>query len=547
MSHRLRLGAPFAFALLTAPAAAQAPPGPPPVFGETVEVRVVNLEVVVTDRDGLPVTGLAPEDFRLTVDGEEVPIRYFTEVRGGDAVEGVAQAGAVAGIPDLVPGSPVGTSYLVFVDDFFSMARDRDRVLKSLREELGRLGPEDRMAIVAFDGNRLAMLTTWTGSTPELERAIQKATNRPAYGLQRLAEKRNVDADNQIRRATGGGRNPLETRLEAFEIFYAERLEQQVSNVVSAAGAALRGFANPPGRKVLLMLSGGWPYDPADFAANEFGRPIVEPGIRRGERLYAPLVDTANQLGYTIYSIDVPGLASESFNDAELFDPPQLADQAKGFLRETNTQWSIQYIAQQTGGKALINARRMAALQTAAADTRSYYWIGFVPTWQGNDSRHRAKVEVRRAGLRVRSRSSYVDMSRSTETGMAVESVLLFGGGPGVRPLAVAFGRPQKSSMNAMKVEVEIGIPLDGLTLVPSAGGFATEVELRIAALDDRGGRSEVPVVPVRLEIQDKPAPGQFVKYTTTLELRRTLNHVVVAVYDPVSGAIHSATADIRP
>jgi hypothetical protein len=47
---------------------------------------VVNLEVVVTDRDGLPVTGLTAGDFRLLVDGGETPIRYFTEVRGGDAV-----------------------------------------------------------------------------------------------------------------------------------------------------------------------------------------------------------------------------------------------------------------------------------------------------------------------------------------------------------------------------------------------------------------------------------------------------------------------------
>jgi hypothetical protein len=43
-------------ALAIAPAGAQEPaPAPPPVFGETVEVRVVNLEVSVTDRDGVPV------------------------------------------------------------------------------------------------------------------------------------------------------------------------------------------------------------------------------------------------------------------------------------------------------------------------------------------------------------------------------------------------------------------------------------------------------------------------------------------------------------
>ena len=54
----------------------------PGVFGEVLDVRVVNLEVVVTDRQGIPIRGLQVSDFRLLVDGEEVPIGYFSEVLG---------------------------------------------------------------------------------------------------------------------------------------------------------------------------------------------------------------------------------------------------------------------------------------------------------------------------------------------------------------------------------------------------------------------------------------------------------------------------------
>jgi len=549
---RLRLLWVTPWLLAAAPGAGQAPPPPPstPVFGETVEVRVVNFEVVVTDKDGIPVTGLGPGDFQLTVDGKEHPIRYFTEVRGGDAVDGEAlsaEGPAVAGVPDLVPGTPVGTSYLVFVDDYFSIARDRDRVLRSLMEELPRLAPEDRMAIVAFDGSRLDMLSTWSGSLPELERALRTATSRPAYGLQRLAEKRNLANDQRLRQQINFTRQPLETRLDITERFYAETIEQQVGNMVSGVAAALRGFANPPGRKVLLMLSGGWPFDPADYAANEFGRSIIEPGLRRGDQLLAPLVDTANQLGYTIYGVDVPGIATESFGDVEFSDPPALADTATGFLRESNTQWTLQHVARQTGGRALLNANRLKALERAAMDTRSYYWLGIVPDWQGNDSRHRIEVAVRRDGLKLRSRAGYVDMSRQTEVGMAVESVLLFGSGPGARPLPIRFGRPERTSMNVMKVPLDIAVPLDGLTLLPVEGGFATDLELRIAALDERGGRSEIPVIPMQLKVAEPPAPGQFVTYQTVVELRRVTNQLVVAVYDPVNGTIYSASAEVRP
>jgi len=535
----------------TASPAPEQQPVAPPVFGETVEVRVVNLEVVVTDRDGLPVTGLRPSDFRLTVDGDELPIRYFTEVRGGDAVasEALEQASAVSGVPDLVPGSPVGTSYLVFIDDFFSIARDRNKVLRGIVEELPRLAPEDRMAIVAYDGNRLDLVSTWSQSARELERALKKAESRPALGLQRRADKRNLASDQRLRREMGSfsTRGGLDGQLEVTERWYAELVQSQVKNAVSAAAAALRGFANPPGRKVMILLSGGWPYDPAEFAANDYTRLIVEPGLKRGDVLLAPLVDAANQLGYTIYAVDVPGLESDAFGDAEFSEAPDLETGTAGFLRESNAQWSLQFVSQETGGRAMLNARRLEVLRRAAADTRTYYWIGFVPDWQGDDARHQVDVAVLPKGLKVRSRAGYLDSSRSREVSMAVESVLLFGSGPNVQPLPIRVGEPKRKSAGVMSVGLELGIPLDGLTMVPTADGVATELELRVAALDERGGRSDIPVVPIRLDLPSQPPAGRYVAYRTTLELRRVRNQVVVALYDPVSGVIYSASVEIEP
>ena len=54
----------------------------PGVFEEVIDVRVIHVETVVTRR-GEPVHGLDADDFVLEVDGEPVPIEYFTEVRGG--------------------------------------------------------------------------------------------------------------------------------------------------------------------------------------------------------------------------------------------------------------------------------------------------------------------------------------------------------------------------------------------------------------------------------------------------------------------------------
>ena len=82
----------------------------------------------------------------------------------------------------------MGTYYLVFVDDYFSIAPQRDLVLKALKADLGRLGPDDRMAIVAYDGGRLAMLSNWSGSRPTSGAALDQAMARKARGFDRVTE-----------------------------------------------------------------------------------------------------------------------------------------------------------------------------------------------------------------------------------------------------------------------------------------------------------------------------------------------------------------------
>src|SRR5947199_10341816 len=64
----------------------------PPSFGESIDVRVVNVEAVVTDGQGNRVSGLKPEDFRLRVDGKEVPVEYFSEVKDGEALAAAPEA-----------------------------------------------------------------------------------------------------------------------------------------------------------------------------------------------------------------------------------------------------------------------------------------------------------------------------------------------------------------------------------------------------------------------------------------------------------------------
>ncbi len=130
---------------------------------------------------------------------------------------------------------------------------------------------------------------------------------------------------------------------------------------------------------------------------------------------------------------------------------------------------------------------------------------------------------------------------------MMVESVLLFGDRPGVQPLPVEIGGASRAGASTIKVPVTLKIPLEGLTVLPKDGQYVADIELRIAALDDRGGRSEIPVIPVQLSMPRMPPAGAYASYSTTLQLRRAKNQLVLAVSDPIGGAIYSARAEVGP
>ena len=66
-------------------------------------------------------------------------------------------------------------------------------------------------------------------------------------------------------------------------------------------------------------------------------------------------------------------------------------------------------------------------------------------------------------------------------------------------------------------------------------------------ALDERGGRSDIPVIPIRLDMPGKPPVGAYATYTTMIQLRRAKNDLVLAVSDPAGGAIYSARAEVNP
>ena len=543
----------FALALLSAlVASGQAPPRGgeegQEVFGETIDVRAVNLEVVVEDRAGQRVSGLGPADFVLTVDGKPVPIDYFTEVAEGRAVDGAAGAGPpdVGGIE---PGREVGTSYLVFVDDSLSLvARNRNLILHGLAGQVSRLRPQDRMAVVSFGGYKPELLSGWSQSPAALRRVLEKAAERPVRGLGPTAEARGEEALAVFRPGSppvfpetrGRGLRPSVPVADEdvdggppSSCVGVRRLEARMQHIASGLIASMRSLSGVPGRKVALVIASGWP------------RLEKEPTCGNvGPALWEPVHEVANQVGFTLYmTMSQEPPPAISVEDRQ--PPDQLVSNPQA--KFSPLQDTLFRLASQTGGRAWAGNPRRDVLALVAEDTRSYYWLGFTPTWKGDDEAHAVVVKVLRRGMEVRSRRGFKDLSRRSEVTHMIESALLFGERQGALPLEVELGAMAPGRKDTVRVPLRIKVPLDLVTLVERGKRFEGELELRVALLDPRGRRNDIPMVPVKLAFEKNPESGDQATYEAELEVRRAPHDVVVSLFDPPTGRLLVARKVIAP
>ena len=402
-----------------------APAGASVEIGESIDVRVVNVEAVVTDRSGQRIKGLKPSDFRLLVDGKEVPVDYFTEVRGGTAVE----------VHGDVPASPVsgtvGRNLLVFIDQSFSVQAKLDHVLGQLEGSLERLAPEDQIALVAADREgHLKILTDWTSDAARLRAAIAQLRKEPAGGMHYEVAMDNLENDRilfnlastgnawgdspSLRRRTDvgswwdlrSGRQPRS--LSTLERDVAAEGEAAIwadDSFGAAVLASMRAFSSAPGRKVMVLFSGGWPggQDPS-------------------------IVEAANLLGFSLYPVDVAGLQASATPSGARYAglAAAAADQSyDGFITsdwEQRIHYGFETLARDTGGKASLNGLRETALERTLADTEAYYWLGFSPTWNADGKKHDIRLEVRGSGLSVRARRSYSDLSLRAQKALEEQS-----------------------------------------------------------------------------------------------------------------------------
>ncbi|HEY0156071.1 MAG TPA: VWA domain-containing protein [Thermoanaerobaculia bacterium] len=459
----------FAFVLAAVPLLAQP-------FGETIEVSLVNVDVVVTDRQGRHVGGLTADDFEVYGSGRRQPVTHFRE------------SAAAAG----EPGQK--RSLVLFFDQLpTTVGQDRARLFGELKAFVRQsVRPGDAVSILEWQRG-LHVRQPFTDDLAALERALDDVA-RPEV----RASRENTEMMHWTRvmrrrwsQQVGESRN-IDRRIEWTAVDSADRALAEMKGKAAALRVAIGSMAPRDGRKALVMVSHRF----SQFAGGEYLVTTAERANRYYDTagLQREVIQAANAGGVTIYPLFPEGLPMSEVSEA---DDDMIARQGRrtGYSRNffRNESAALTNLATSTGGfMAFSVADITRMLPRIAAELESYYSLAF-PLPDAKPGPRKIGVRAKRDGLRVRFRREYVvesdqDKLRGTLTAALFEPA---GTARGELPWRYELAAPEESGGKLLH-RITLQIPVRALTAVPDGRSHNGAFEVYVLTVGGGGELGEV-------------------------------------------------------
>ena len=387
-----------------APAPAQPPPAPPPAQQQpTFKVRVdyVEVDAVVTDRQGRIVRDLKKEDFQVLEDGKSQAITNFTMVDIPVEKQDRPLFAASPIEPDVKTNQKPfdGRVYVMVVDDLHTRFGRSIRVKAAARQFIERrLGANDLMAVVHTAGSSEAN-QEFTSNKNLLLAAVNKTQGRKLDSA--TANKTNEFNRTRDTRQQG---DPLNDPDDPERGFNARTTLDTLRNVAEWFGS-VHGR-----RKAILFVSEGIDYDIYDVIAangsNHQSASMVMDATRDA-------IGAATRANVAIYGIDPRGLTDlgdESIELGSFPDDTSLGVGSGSLQSELRlSQDSLRTLSEETGGFAVVNKNDFStAFQRIVEDNSSYYVLAYYPPDPRPGRTHKIDVRITRPGLSVRARKAYL-------------------------------------------------------------------------------------------------------------------------------------------
>lgn len=380
------------------------------------KVRVVLVDVVVTDGNEAPVTGLPKETFQVFEDGQAQTLASFEEHAGLPDMSAF-QANLPPNVFSNLPLAKTGdAANILLLDALNTPMQDQSYVHAQMIKYVRQIRPGTRLAIFTL-GARLRFVQGFTGDPAVLMAAVngKNTAGNPQLSplLQTNAEidanQRLVGQMQEMQAATGDPQ--MQASIAALKQFQAETSSSQTDVRVHLTLEAMQQLARYlqgiPGRKNVIWFSGSFPI-------SIFGE-IGLGGSDSMQQYQEEIARTANLLAaaqVALYPIGAQGLAPDRQYDFSSQQPPHVAsataeqqmtqyqvhDLQAGATERNAGFAAMDELAKDTGGEALYNTNGLNdALNQVLNHGTHYYTLTYSPTDKNMDGRLR-HIEVKLRG-----------------------------------------------------------------------------------------------------------------------------------------------------
>ena len=509
---------------------------------ESIEVRVVNVDVVVTDRGGKPVKGLTKEDFEILEDKRPQKITNFYEVRSGEPVPAIEQTTQSAPVPAAKP-----RNFILFVDNRAMHPLLRKQVIAELKKFVDeRLRPEDHATVISWSGrlNIDAPLTTDRGT---LHAALDRIANNgtPASGkseFQALQQQ-----CTQLLNFAKSGRMPF--RLAYEECIDDARIETQrvllfSRAVLNALEVAMSTVAGVDGKKIVVMAGTELPVRPGtdmyNWANSIFTRymqgfdaaiahPQEEAYAQR--KILEDLGRSANANGATLYMLSVL-MPTDNYTAVS---GTGTEDNGADAARSSNTEEAHELLAKATGGAAGPMSGIGRLFNTISTDLDSYYSLGYRPSDELKGTRP-ITVRMKNNNYTARARQSYTPKTFDDEMADRVVANIFTPARANDWQVQLRTSAPRLVERGRYAVNIEVLADARSLTLVPQDNGELAGVFKVFVAVDTpQGALSTTFRQPNEVRIKSAELKGfreTPLSFTATLTVREGENLISVGMLD---------------
>jgi len=546
------------FLLLASSAIAQQP------YIETFEVRLHNLDLVVTDRDGKPVSGLTKDDFVVLENGAPQEITNFSVYDDGGRASRPPAAGVPPGADEAGETPALQRKFVFFLDELSLHPASRNKLMKSVLALMETsMAPGDVAMVVRPYGEQNVLLP-FTDDHRAIEKTLRAALEASHVRANTRMAAELMFLDTQL--ADSSTVQEKHFAIHLYADIARRRIEQRLGQLLALIGS----LSGVEGKKVLVLITASLAAQPGREALNlsdyKFeNNPTVDPeNAPQFPRMadLQPRIDDLGRIaaanGVTIYALqpDVPLQLATGHGASEVatrrtlsnVDPrssrpqrPQhsISNNFMGFVLD-NTEITMRSLAERTGGRWFRGDGGIgAAFRQMSSDLSSYYSLAYRA--KGNAGKP-GRVEVRvkgRGDLSVRTRTEVVAKSDAREMDDLVVASLIYPRQVNEMEIRADAGAMTKTKSNRFSVPVETAIPMEKLTFLRAPNGrYRAAFTVHYAAVGDQAdftvGQYLRQVVEITEE-QKSALSGKLFHYRTDLIVASGRSRIAVGVLDLTS------------